>query len=182
MHGFLTRDGVATEQFLALALGELKRYPSVTMDVCEVALAKRTDSGFEVRLTTGEAIHSRRLLLATGLFDELPKIPGIEDYFGISVFQCPYCDGWEVQDQTLVGYGKGERGIEMARALTAWSNDIILCLDGSGEIPPEESAALLKDKIRIFEQPVVAIHGKKGVLESLEIVDGTRIHAKTMLF
>ncbi len=82
------------------------------------------NDSFEIRLADGTHITSRKLLLATGVVDELPAIEGIEALYGRSVFHCPYCDGWKVRDQPLAIYEAGERGRGMALELTAWSRDL----------------------------------------------------------
>src|SRR5687768_2467452 len=128
---FITRDGTPPEVFRSIAGEELSRYPNVSICDAEVSQATRAGSrGFRVSIQGDRQVQCRKLLIATGVLDALPQIPGIEQYFGISVFQCPYCDGWEFRDRPLAVYGKGTRGFEMARALTCWSDDIVLCTDG----------------------------------------------------
>ena len=85
-------------------------------------------------LASGETVHARKLLLATGVVDNLPDIPGFRELYGRSVFHCPYCDGWEVRDQPLAIYGRGDRGLGLSLELTAWSRDLVLCTDGPSEI------------------------------------------------
>src|SRR5688572_20375374 len=129
MHGFVTRDGIPPEEFRRSAHTELKRYKTVHFwrgEVTDAALRPR--GGFDVRVGK-DKVHCRKLLLATGVMDRLPPIDGFVELFGKGVFQCPYCDGWEVRGQPLAAYGKKQRGMEMARALTAWSADILLCTD-----------------------------------------------------
>ena len=75
----------------------------------------------------------RRLLLATGLVDELPPLPGIEPFYGNSVFHCPICNGWEVRDQPLAVYGTDQDGAELAVELLAWSRDVVLCTQGPAD-------------------------------------------------
>src|SRR5688572_20895486 len=96
MHAFVSRDGIGPQEFRDHARLELARYPGVQMrDEAVVGARKIAENAFSVSLEHGEEVRTRKLLLATGVMDELPPIPGIEEYFGTSVFQCPYCDGWE---------------------------------------------------------------------------------------
>ena len=119
MHAFITRDGVPPQEFRRIAHAELRRYRTVTFWRGEAGKAKRHAKGHFVVRVGRRIAHARKLLIATGLLDQLPAIPGAAELFGTSVFQCPYCDGWEFRDQPLAAYGRRQRGFEMSRALTA---------------------------------------------------------------
>src|SRR5512145_3259015 len=99
MHGYLTRDGVPPREFVAIAREQLKPYTTVELRDVEVADAECRDGRFVVTLDGGAEIWSRKLLLATGVVDNLPDVAGIGDLYGRSVFHCPYCDAWELRDQ-----------------------------------------------------------------------------------
>ncbi len=130
MHAFPTRDGFPPQEFLQIARKEIERYPSVHLWLDHsVATARRHERHFAVTLADGRTLLSRKLLLATGVTDELPKLEGIEEFYGRSVHHCPYCDGWETQDQPIAIYGRRQRAFEMARAMTVWSDDLVLCSD-----------------------------------------------------
>ena len=95
MHAYLSRDGLSPQRFRELAREEALRYPGVSFRPVEVKTARRMAAGFEVLFANGRKVRTRKLLIATGLFDIVPRISGIDELFGRSVFQCPYCDGWE---------------------------------------------------------------------------------------
>ncbi|HEY6644844.1 NAD(P)/FAD-dependent oxidoreductase, partial [Povalibacter sp.] len=136
MHGFLTRDGISPESFRRAAHGELRALSNVTFVAGEATRAvRRTDGGFACTIGRRQQVSGRKLLIATGLLDHLPHIDGIEKFFGKTVFQCPYCDGWEFRNARVAVYGRGHRGFEMARAMTAWSDDVLLCTDGYRRVP-----------------------------------------------
>src|SRR5689334_22114413 len=95
MHGFLTRDGMPPLEFLAVAREQLRQYDTVeTRDVEVVAASYRSDACFHVALADGSHHASRKLLIATGVVDNVPEIPGFRELYGRCVFHCPYCDGW----------------------------------------------------------------------------------------
>src|SRR5215213_3200443 len=94
LHGFLTRDGIHPSEFLQLARDEVRQYPSVEFHRGEVVEARRTPGGFTAICAGGLQFSARKLLLATGVVDELPEIDGLVDLYGKSVHHCPYCDGW----------------------------------------------------------------------------------------
>ncbi|MEH2464726.1 hypothetical protein [Nostoc sp.] len=94
-----------------------------------VRVSKR-DESFELTLESGTELEARRLLLATGVIDELPAIAGLQELWGVSTLHCPYCHGWEVQDELIALYGKGQVGFYLCVLLKGWSDDLVLCTDG----------------------------------------------------
>ena len=183
MYGFVTRDGTTPTAFRGIARQELSRYPNVTRVDAEVLhVARDGRRGFLVTVAGGRRVRCRKLLIATGVLDVLPEIPDIETYFGISVFQCPYCDGWEFRDRPLAVYGRGKRGFEMARALTCWSADLVLCSDGPARLTGLQRAELRRKRIPVRETPITRLRGKRGRLQGLEFEDGSTLQRDAMFF
>lgn len=183
LHAFPTRDGVPPGEFRKLARAELRRYPQVVFRRGEVQSARReSGSGFLLRTADGKRIRGRKLLIATGVFDRLPRIPGIADYFGRSVFQCPYCDGWEHRSQAVAVYGKGRRGFEMARAMTAWTRDIVLCSDGPSRLRASQRSELRKNGIDVREARIAGLVGERGKLRALDFKGGQTLRRQALFF
>ena len=183
MHGYLSRDGAPPEDFRERAREELGRYPTVEMRACAVQSAERVSAAsFAVVLEGGERVLARKLLLATGVMDELPKVPSVELYFGTSIFPCPYCDGWEFRDAPIAVYGRGRRGYEMARAMTAWSRDIVLCTDGPPGFSRAQRDALQANGIAIEADRITALEGDAGQLERIAFASGRTIERRAMFF
>jgi len=182
IYGFLTRDGIEPGEFRRLARSELRRYPNVEYRSCHVARARKLANGtFEVQ--AGRArVRCRKLLIATGVMDQLPQISGLEELFGTSVFQCPYCDGWELRGKPVAVYGKDQRGLEIARALTAWTTDIALCTDGGTTLSRADRKRLRSNGIRIFEQRIVRLVGTAGKLRSIRFADGSSLARAALFF
>jgi len=128
VQGLLSRDGTAPSELLALARAQLRPYDTVEVRLGaprgEVRDAWKADGGFGVLAGDGRRVACRKLLLATGMVDELPPIPGIGDLWGRSVFPCPYCDAYEFRGQRLGVLGAGEAAATLARLLTTWSDDV----------------------------------------------------------
>jgi thioredoxin reductase len=145
LHGFLTRDGLHPAEFLRISREQLRQYDGVELRDVEVTDAEcRADGRFHATLATGETVASRKLLIATGVVDRVPDLPGFAELYGRSVFHCPYCDGWEARDEPIALYGRRTRAFEMSRALTAWSDDLVLCTDGlTKHVHDDEIAGLL---------------------------------------
>jgi len=101
MQGFLSRDGLPPSELLALGRAEVEGYGGRLLPGRAVALTRKSNGRFQVRLADGAAVIARRILVATGLRDELPTIPGVHERFGRDVLHCPYCHGYEVRDQRL---------------------------------------------------------------------------------
>ena len=183
MHGFLSRDGMPPLEFLRLAREELRKYDTVEVRDVTVTDARCTDeSRFETCLETGEVVRSRKLLIATGVRDNLPAIDGIDALYGRSVFHCPYCDGWEVRDQPLAVYGRGARGYGLSLELTAWSRDILLCTDGPSELDAEQVARLERNGIALREDRVARLEGTDGILERVVFADGSSAGRRALFF
>ena len=164
MHGFLSRDGVPPARFLAIAREELTRYPSIRMEDQRVVDASVEDHGFTVQGSDGQKFHTRKLLLATGVIDHLPRQPGFQELYGLAVFVCPYCDGWEMRDKPLAVYGQGdEKGAGLALEMTLWSDDIVLCTDGPAELSTRCRHRLHDRGIQVKEEKIICLDGSAGL-------------------
>lgn len=182
LHGFLTRDGIEPAELLRIAREQLRRYDSVELRAVEVTDASCFGDGFEVTLGDNTRLRCRKLLLATGVVDHLPEVAGIEDFYGRSVFHCPYCDGWEVRDQPLAVYGHGEHGRGLALELTAWSDDLVLCTDGPAGLTAEDRGRLAKHSIQVREERIARLDGADGVLERIIFTNGETLARRAIFF
>jgi thioredoxin reductase len=180
LHNYLSRDGIRPAEFLRLAQEEVRRYLTVEFRRTKVVAAERTPSGFTVVCADGTRHHSRRLLLATGVVDELPEIEGLEELYGTSVHHCPYCDGWEWRDQPLAVYGRGEEGPALALGLTVWSRDLVLCTDGPGDLSEEMLEQLSRADIEIREERVSRLEGREGKLERIIFDEGPPLSRRAL--
>jgi thioredoxin reductase len=160
VHNYLGREGVPPAQLLADGRAEVAGYGGEFLDG-RVAGAERLDDGFRVLLDGGAAVRARRLLVTTGLVDELPDVPGVAELFGSDVLHCPYCHGWEVRDQP-VGILGGAMGVHQALMWRQWTADVTL-FQHTGPAPTvEEREQLAARDIAVVE----------GVVESLEMTGG----------
>lgn len=182
MHAYLSRDGVSPDRFRAIARQELRQYGGVKFAPVEVTGARRVAGGFSITLAGRGRVHARRLLIATGVFDIVPRIPGIDALFGRTVFQCPYCDGWEMRNKRVAVYGHRKRGLEMARAMTSWANDIVICSDGPARYSAEEHRHIDANGIRLIETRVAELEGRGGKLKAVVFRDGSRLPRDTLFF
>ncbi len=183
LHGYLTRDGIDPREFRAIGRQELRRYETVELRDVAATDAQCEPSGqFRVTLADGAVVRSRKLLVATGVCDNLPDIPGLQEMYGRSVFHCPYCDAWEIRDQPIAIYGKGQRGVGLALELTPWSRDLVLCTDGPGEMDDDDRARLARNGVAIREERVVSLEGRDGILERVLFSGGGPLPRRAMFF
>ena len=179
-HTFLTRDGIPPSELLDLARAELERYPSVEVRLTEALSASAEPVGFEVTLPNGGAEHCRKLLLATGVVDDLPALDGLEQLWGTSVFHCPYCDGWEVRGSALAVYDRGAEAMNFVPVVLGWSEDLVLCTDGPSGLSDRARDALEHNGVRIIETPIARLEGNAR-LERIVFRDGSAV-ARDALF
>jgi thioredoxin reductase len=165
-HSYFSRDGIAPAELLHIGREQLQPY-DVEIRQGEVVDAERLGDRFQVTLGNGEQFIGRKLLLATGMKDTLPSIEGFAELWGDSVFHCPYCHGWEVRDQPLAIYGKGEMAFEQAFMLTGWSRDLVLCSDGAAELSDEQRQKLMDWGIQIREEKIARLDHKDGELTGI---------------
>ena len=182
LHGFITRDGIEPKEFLRIAREQLSQYETVELQDATVVTGRREDDRFILTTADGSSIACRKLLLATGVVDELPRVEGLDQFYGTSIFHCPYCDGWEMRDQAIAIYGRGENGSGLALEMTLWSRDLVLCTDGPSELTDEHRKKLAQYQISIREERMVRLEGKDGVLERIVFDSGEPLARRGMFF
>lgn len=174
-HGFLTRDGIQPAKIRQLALQELEAYPSIQVKP-EKALSIEciSETNYEVTTESSNVYKSTKILLATGLKDEQPNVPGIERFYGTSLFSCPYCDGWEVRDQPLAVIAD-KNVYKLAKEVFIWSRDLIVFTNGEGRLELHERERLESRGIKVVEDILSGLEGTNGQLERVRLEDGTLI-------
>src|SRR5918912_856914 len=157
MHGVLGHDGLDPAQLRARGRAELAGY-GVEVVSAEVHDAEVLDGVVRLGSTRGADL-TRTVLLATGLLDELPDIPGFAGVWGTSAHTCPYCDGFEHRDERLAVLTSGARGEHLAVLLRQWSDDVVLLSNGPHDLADDQLARVRALGIPIIETPVVASDG-----------------------
>lgn len=182
LHNFVTRDGTPPLEFRRIAREQLAPYDVTVRDVPVDALDGAPDA-FRARLGDGTEIGARRILLATGMVDEMPPIEGFRELWGHAIFQCPYCHGWEVRDQAFGFLPRGPEMLEHGLFLQNWSPDMVAFTQGAFEVPAQTRARLEAAGVRIEERLIARLLAKSGevALQAVELDDGTRL-ARDVLF
>jgi len=172
-HNFIGEDGMAQAKLFAQAKEQLNQYD---ITICNDRVEAATKDGAQFTLTTagGLSITSKKLLIATGVKDSLPQIKGMSALWGKGVYYCPFCSGWEVRNKPLAVLGTGDGGANAALTLTGWSKDIVLLTGGEGQISPERSKLLKKQKIDVIEDKIEALEGN-STLAAIVLVGGKKL-------
>jgi thioredoxin reductase len=181
LHGFLTRDGISPRQLLRIGRQQLSQYATVRLVRKEATKARCLPRGFEITLGDGGRLRCRKLLLATGVVDELPALDGLAPLYGRSVFHCPYCDGWESRDRRIVVYSRSSKGVGLAIGLLVWSRDIVLCTDGLS-LAQRQLDQLKKYGIRWRRERIQRLEGANGRLRRVVFVAGQALEREVMFF
>ncbi|MGE5400673.1 MAG: NAD(P)/FAD-dependent oxidoreductase [Ignavibacteriales bacterium] len=181
MHGYLTRDGIRPLEFLRLGSEEIKKY-GIRKEQMEIVSAIKNQDQFELTNAAGEKFYSRKILLATGITDNIPEIEGLMDLYGTSVFHCPYCDGWEVRDKALAVYARGKTAFALSLSLKTWSNDVILCSDGLPRLTPKDYRILELNGVKIFKESILRLEGRNGFLSKIVFKNGSSVERNALFF
>lgn len=170
-HGFLTQDGSEPGAVLATARSQVAAYPTATFIDGEATSAAIEPDGFAVKLATGEELEAARLVLAFGISDELPEVPGLAERWGKSVLHCPYCHGFEFSGQRLGVLNLSPMSIHQAMLIAEWG-PTTLFLNGAAEPDDEALAQLDKRGVSIESAAVATLRGHGPQLSAVELSDG----------
>jgi thioredoxin reductase len=180
MQGFLSRDGLAPAELLATGRDEVHSYGGEIIDATATELVRDGGEGFWVLLGDGRRISARRLLITTGLRDELPDIPGLRERWARDVLHCPYCHGHEVRDRKLGVLGGTPGSVRYAQIVRQWTSDLVY-FAGSDTLSNADRAQLVARAIGIVEGDVEALVIRDDELRGVQLSDGRTV-ARDALF
>ncbi|HVM27154.1 MAG TPA: NAD(P)/FAD-dependent oxidoreductase [Mycobacteriales bacterium] len=180
VHGYLTRDGMPPAELLRTGRLEVEGYGGRVLDG-QVDRVERLDDGrLAVSLADGRTLTGRRLLVATGLVDELPDVPGVQERWGRDVVHCPYCHGWEVRDQAIGVLASGPMSVHQALLFRQLSDDVTYF---SHTLPPaaEQQEQLTARGIRIVGDAVAGLQVEQDRLTGVRLADGGVVRCTTLV-
>jgi thioredoxin reductase len=181
IHGLLGREGKSPSDFLDEALEELSRYKSVSVRRTRVTEVVPAGEEFRFVCADGTTGAASKILLATGLVDELPGLAGIETFYGVSVHHCLYCDGFEYAGKPVAAYGKGDKGAELGLVMKHWMSDVVVCSDGT-EVSPQTMRRLEQHGIPLRSEPVQSLQGTNGELSKIVFRSGPELPRAGLFF
>jgi thioredoxin reductase len=186
LHGYPTRDGILPGAFLAAARREIRKYATVRLTRATVEGVRAGADSFTAHIRgpggARRRVRSRMVLLATGMEDRMPEIPGLLAHYGKGVFHCPYCDGWEVRNRPLAAIGDRTRVVGLALELRHWSKNVTVCTDGGPAFRPRESSRLRRNGIEVRREAIARLVGAPGRLTALAFRDGGRLPCAAVFF
>jgi thioredoxin reductase len=171
-HNVFTRDGTAPAELLRVGRAQLAPYAVVIRDECATDV-RSAESEYVVTLESG-AVRARGIVLAMGVRDVLPDIPGFKELWGTGVFHCPYCHGWEVAHQPLAIHARGEAATHLTTLIRGWTDDLMLFTDGPPELDDADEQRIRSKGIVIRDEPVERLVGSGG-LEAVVLKTGETI-------
>jgi thioredoxin reductase len=178
LHNFVTRDGATPDEFRRVAREQLGHYPRVVVEDVRVDGVTGTKGAFRVA-AGGATVEARRILLCTGMVDEMLPLDGFAELWGHAVVQCPYCHGWEAQDRPWGYLARAEHASHLplfAAQLRGWTNEVYLFTNGAFEVPAPARDQLAAAGVRIETGRIGRlIIARDERLEAVELSDGTRI-------
>ncbi|MFC6066311.1 NAD(P)/FAD-dependent oxidoreductase [Streptomyces ochraceiscleroticus] len=182
MHGFLSRDGMAPRELLAAGRTELAGYGAhlITGQVDRVDVLPESRPGFRIRPAGGPALDARHVVVATGLRDTLPDIPGVRERWGTDLLFCPYCHAYEVRDQPIGVLGTHPGAVGHTLLLRQWSDDIVYFAH-TQQPSEEERERLAARGVRIVEGTVKRLVVEDDRLRGVELTEG-RVVPRSAVF
>jgi thioredoxin reductase len=181
IHGLLGREGRSPSDFLDEALKELSRYDLVSVRGTRVTGISPAGGGFEFVCADGTSGTASKVLLATGLVDELPELAGLETLYGVSVHHCLYCDGFEYAGKPVAAYGKSDKGADLAIMMKHWMQDVVACSDGT-EVSAQATRKLKEHNIPLRTEPIRSLEGADGELTKIVFESGPDLPGPVVLF
>ncbi|WP_327690760.1 NAD(P)/FAD-dependent oxidoreductase [Streptomyces sp. NBC_00461] len=181
MQGYLSRDGMPPAEFLAVGRAEITRY-GVEL-VRDRAVDASKDDGFAVALDSGRTVRARALVVATGLTDELPRVPGLAGRFGRDVLHCPYCHGWEVRDRPFGVLATTAMSVHQALIVSQWSKDVTFFLHtvAEDELSDDDLRRLAAAGVEVVPGEVAGLVVEEDRLTGVRLADGST-HERSVLF
>ncbi|GLF91711.1 hypothetical protein Saga11_29700 [Bacillus safensis] len=174
-HGFITNDGMTPFEIRQAGEADLQKYPNIQMKRSRIVDIQKKEESFTLLTHEGDTFEAKKIILATGLQDMLPKIEGIHDVYGKTFFSCPFCDGWELKDKALALIAENQRIMHMAKLLSNWTKDLIVFTNGYQVLTEEDKSLLSAHSIQVIDVPIVSMNHDNGQLGSLQLASGETV-------
>ena len=179
-HNFITHDGDTPTEIVALANLQVRRYDTVKFFDGLATSGFKVERGFEIQVLSGEIFTAKKIIFATGIRDILPAINGFASCWGISVLHCPFCHGYEVRNETTGILANGEPGVDFARLISNWTNDLTLFTNSDSTLTSGQSSQLNSRNIKITEKEIEKLEHSNGYLQNIIFKDGTTSSVKVL--
>ena len=172
-HNFITHDGRTPAQIAAIAREQVQKYESLQLKTGVVARIDARRPEFEISLEGGKKYSARKIILATGIIDLMPDIPGFAECWGKTVLHCPYCHGYEVRNTKTGILGNGEYAFDFGAMISNWTKDLRIYTNGPSTLTSEQTSILIRHNISIVEDRVKNLSHTDGSIHKINFENGT---------
>ncbi len=174
-HNFLTQDGKSPKEIAENARKQVSEYETVHFHQGKAVETKKSETGFEAITEKGEKFYSKKLIIATGITDEIPNIKGFKESWGISLIHCPYCHGYEYKGKKTAIIANGDKALHISSLVKNLTENVTLITRGKANFTDEQREKLNRNNIQIIETEIAELKNNNGIVESIIFSDGTEI-------
>ena len=174
-HNFLTHDGSSPAKISTIAKNQVEEYDTVEFYDGKAVSAQKTDFGFEIQTENGETFKSKKIIVATGIIDEVPHIKGFKESWGISLIHCPYCHGYEYKGKKTGIIANGDKAVHIASLVKNLTENVTIMTRGKANFTSEQLEKLKNNQIDIIEKEISELKNENGYVKSLVFDDGKEI-------
>ncbi|WP_175621707.1 NAD(P)/FAD-dependent oxidoreductase [Chryseobacterium schmidteae] len=174
-HNFLTQDGKSPKEIAENARKQVSEYETIHFHQGKAVETKKSETGFEVTTEKGEKFYSKKLIIATGITDEIPEIKGFKESWGISLIHCPYCHGYEYKGKKTAIIANGDKAVHISSLVKNLTEDVTIITRGKANLTDEQREKLNRNNIQIIENEIAELKNNNGIAESIIFSDGTEI-------
>ncbi|CAD0220907.1 NAD(P)/FAD-dependent oxidoreductase [Chryseobacterium sp. JV274] len=179
-HNFVTHDGKTPAEITKLAKEDVEKYNTVRFYNGTVMKTVKSIEGFEIETSSDEKFHAKKLILASGVKDVMPDIPGFAECWGISVIHCPYCHGYEVKNETTGILSNGEMAYEFSKLIFNLTKNLTLFTNGKAVLTNEQTEKLKQNKIMLNEDEIEEIKHENGSIQKIIFKNGKEVSLQAL--
>ncbi|MGI9581145.1 NAD(P)/FAD-dependent oxidoreductase [Chryseobacterium sp. RRHN12] len=179
-HNFVTHDGKTPSEISQLAKNDVEKYNTVSFCKGTAVKIQKTNEGFKIETLSGEKFNSKKLIIASGVKDVMPDIPGFAECWGISVIHCPYCHGYEVKNEVTGILSNGDMAYEFSKLIFNLTKSLTLFTNGKASLTDEQIKKLAQNKINLIEDEIEKIEHDNGSIQKIIFKNGKEISLKAL--
>lgn len=179
-HNFITHDGNTPKEISSLARKDVEKYTTVQFHEGIATKILKNNNGFEVETLSNERFYAKKIVLASGVKDVMPNIPGFEECWGISVLHCPYCHGYEVRNEVTGILSNGDMAYEFSKLIFNMTKNLTLFTNGKSTLTQEQIKKLKQNKINLNEEEIDRIEHENGFIQKIIFKNGSSALLKAL--
>ncbi|MHC8950443.1 NAD(P)/FAD-dependent oxidoreductase [Sphingobacterium hungaricum] len=179
-HNFLTQDGETPANIYKKAFDQVRQYKTIDFLEDFATEASKTDTGFTVRTKNNQTFSTKKLIISSGIKDQMPDIDGFSSSWGISVIHCPYCHGYEFRNEATGIFANGDEAMHYVKLLSQLTNKLSIFTNGPALFTEEQKVVFNQKGIAVIETPIKKINHQNGYLNSVQLADGQEHKLKAL--